>query len=156
MQTTSAAKMQNTCGIFSRQGQLFALDSRHVREFVETRDLELTLIPRAPACLAGILNLRGEVLPVILPDRFLGLSDRHYEKGKPVIRIRHETLNLGLQVDSLRAVAAIPPENLAPHPLARHSDIFSGTFVLPGFGAIDLINLQHLLERVITKTNFDL
>ena len=156
MSTPTAVSQPPTCGIFSRQGQLFALDSRLLREFVETRELELTLIPRAPACLAGVLNLRGEVLPVILPDRFLGLGDQRYERGKPVIRIRHDSLSIGIQVDSLRAVAAVPSENLAPHPLARHSDIFAGTFVLPGFGAIDLLDLQRLIDRIVTRTTFDL
>ena len=156
MSTHPAVSAPPTCGIFSRQGQLFALDSRLLREFVETRDLELTLIPRAPDCLAGVLNLRGEVLPVILPDRFLGLPNQRYERGQPVIRIRHDTLSLGLQVDSLRSVAAVPAENLAPHPLTRHSPIFAGTFVLPGFGAIDLLDLQQLIERIVTRATFDL
>ncbi len=153
---TTAPNPAPACGIFSRQGQLFALDSRHLREFVETRELDLTLIPRAPSCLAGVLNLRGEVLPVILPDRFLGLPDHKFERGKPVVRIRHENLHLGLQVDSLRAVAHVPVENLAPHPLARHSPVFAGTFVLPGFGAVDLLDLNALLERVSARITFDL
>ncbi|HYO57329.1 chemotaxis protein CheW [Archangium sp.] len=66
--------------LFTLEGQRYALPTRDVRELV--RAVRLTPLPHAPAVMEGLLNLRGELLPVLdmrrrfrLPTRRLSASD---------------------------------------------------------------------------------
>jgi purine-binding chemotaxis protein CheW len=49
--------------LFTLEGQRYALPAADVRELV--RAARLTALPRAPAVVEGLLNLRGELLPVL-------------------------------------------------------------------------------------------
>ncbi len=66
--------------LFTLEGQRYALALEDVRELL--RAVRLTPLPRAPAVVEGLLNLRGELLPVLdmrrrfrLPARPLSSSD---------------------------------------------------------------------------------
>ncbi|NMO22383.1 purine-binding chemotaxis protein CheW [Pyxidicoccus fallax] len=49
--------------LFTLEGQRYGLPAGDVRELV--RAARLTPLPRAPAVVEGLLNLRGELLPVL-------------------------------------------------------------------------------------------
>lgn len=66
--------------VFEVADQKYALPTRDVRELV--RAVEITPLPDAPAVIEGVVNVRGQVLPVLdvrarfgLPARALDLSD---------------------------------------------------------------------------------
>ena len=72
--------------LFTLEGQRYALPLEDVRELV--RAVRLTPLPRAPAVVEGLLNLRGELLPVLdlrrrfrLPARRLSASDRKVRRS---------------------------------------------------------------------------
>ena len=49
--------------LFTLEAQRYALPTSDVRELL--RAVRLTPLPRAPAVIEGLLNLRGELLPVL-------------------------------------------------------------------------------------------
>ena len=66
---------------FSLDSQLFAFDVNQVGKVV--RAMRITQLPEGPELLLGIIDLRGETLPVVnirkrfrLPERELALDDR--------------------------------------------------------------------------------
>jgi purine-binding chemotaxis protein CheW len=67
--------------VFSLDGQLFAFDVNRVGKVV--RAMQLTQLPEGPELVQGIIDIRGETLPVInirrrfhLPAREIALDDR--------------------------------------------------------------------------------
>jgi purine-binding chemotaxis protein CheW len=91
----------------------YALDLRRIREIVQP--LPVVPVPRAPECLEGVMDLRGEVLPVVDVRRRLGLPPR--EGGRPkVLVVNVAGRLLGLVVDAVAEVLRIPRSAIGPPP----------------------------------------
>ncbi len=111
-----ALSRQRGYGCFVRQGQAFGLDVNYLQEVVHAR--QLTPVPLAPALLAGVVSLRGEILPVALIDSLLALEPCAFAAHKPIMVLRRADLLVGLQVDVVERVVTFPGEELLPSPLA--------------------------------------
>jgi len=68
---------------------------------------ELTHIPRAPAFVEGVINLRGAVLPVIDLRRRLGLATAERSDRQRVMVFLIEGMRTGFIVDSVAEVLKI-------------------------------------------------
>jgi purine-binding chemotaxis protein CheW len=67
--------------LFTLEGQRYGLRAEDVRELV--RAARLTPLPRAPAVVEGLLNLRGMLLPV------LDLRRRFHHPARPLSPLDH-------------------------------------------------------------------
>lgn len=102
-------------------GWLLALPAAAIAELVH--EPALVRPPHAPAALAGLLDLRGQVVPVLRPDVLLGLPMPQPGPFR-VLLVFHGTLeemaNLGWALLVERAVAVVAADTLHPVP-AGHS-----------------------------------
>jgi purine-binding chemotaxis protein CheW len=111
---------------------------------------QATPVPRAPAIVEGVINLRGRVIPVVnLGQR---LFDREFVPG-PTSRIvvaEGDTGAVGLAVDAASEVASIPVVDILPPPeTALSSEIaeaFEGVAQHSGRLVI-LLDLDKALPR---------
>lgn len=88
----------------------FALETAYVREISRVRDL--TIVPRTPSFLAGICNVRGEILPAFDLRKLFdftsqGLSDLSY-----VIVVGQETGEFGILADSVEQVTRVSIDSI--------------------------------------------
>jgi purine-binding chemotaxis protein CheW len=91
----------------------YVIDLRRIREIV--RPQPVMPVPRAPECLAGVMDLRGEVLPVVDVRRRLGLSPR--AGGRPkVLVVNVAGRVLGLVVDAVVEVVRLRRSAIGPPP----------------------------------------
>lgn len=102
---------------FRLDGDLYGIDVGHVQEVLRTQ--RVTPVPLAPAGVAGLINLRGQVVTAIELRRRLGRPPRPrgLESVAVVVRLHGETV--GLLVDSISDVVRVraadferPPETL--------------------------------------------
>lgn len=156
MHTTPPPGASVFTGIFMRQGQAFGIAAKATKEFIETRDMEPTLVPRAPSWLAGILNHHGDPLPLIMPDRLLGLPAKRFEKGKPVVAIQSDSLTMGIQVDQMLSVANIPLTECAPHPLHSVNPVYASVAFVPGIGVVDILDPGQIAAIMLRDISFGL
>jgi purine-binding chemotaxis protein CheW len=78
-----------------------------------------TPLPGAPECVCGLVNLRGQVLPVIdLSIRF-GLRPAQRSLWQPLIWLETSRRELLLTVESVAVVLACDPELFVPAPDPR-------------------------------------
>jgi purine-binding chemotaxis protein CheW len=79
---------------------------------------EITWLPKAPSFVKGIINLRGDVIPIIdLRDKF-GLETREQTAQTRVIVVEVEGRLMGMVVDSASQVVRIPADQIdAPPPV---------------------------------------
>jgi purine-binding chemotaxis protein CheW len=93
--------------------QSYALPISAVREIV--RPPEITPVPQSPEHVAGVMNLRGRIVPVIdLRKRF-----RQAIENSPKTRVLVIALDgrlIGLLVDSASEVLKIASEEIEPSP----------------------------------------
>lgn len=116
---------------------------------VTRRPERLTSLPKAPAFVDGIMNLRGQVLPVIDQRRRFGVPAEESAR-KPVIVVRIGASQAGFVVDSVLRVAGVPASALQPAPdLGRDQNpTIDRVASLEVDGRIVLlVNPQELLDR---------
>ena len=103
---------------FTLDGEVFATEIEKVREVLEYRDV--TKVPRTPDFMRGVLNLRGNVVPVVDPRLQFGM-----EQAEPTIdtcivivevRIDDESTLLGAIADSVQEVIDLDASQLEPPP----------------------------------------
>lgn len=87
---------------FSVAGQDFAVPIELVQEVI--RGVAPTRLPSAPEHLAGIMNLRGRVTPLLRLGLLLGLDGDSPDQGRFVIVCRAGGMRLGLLVDAMAAM----------------------------------------------------
>ena len=99
---------------FTVGGDEYAVEIQKVREVINFR--EITQLPKAPSFVKGIINLRGEVIPVIdLREKF-GLTHDAYSPMTNVVIVEIGRKAVGVVVDSVRHVIRVAPSELAPSP----------------------------------------
>lgn len=75
-----------------------------------------TKIPNVGGAIKGIINLRGKVVPVLDVRLKFGLPEIEYTDKTCIIILENDGMQVGLIVDSVREVASIRDEELAPPP----------------------------------------
>jgi len=91
----------------------YVIDLRRIREIVQP--LPIVPVPRAPEFVDGVVNLRGEVLPVVDVRKRLGLTPR--AGGRPkVLVVDVAGRILGLVVDGVTEVVRLPRSDIGPAP----------------------------------------
>ena len=84
MKGSSAEVLEFTLG-----AENYALDINIVREIVEM--MPITVIPRAPVYITGVINLRGEIVNIVNLNTFLKLSDRPITKDQKIIVLKKDS-----------------------------------------------------------------
>ena len=100
--------------------EMFSLDILCIKEIIWYTGL--TEVPMMPACIRGVINLRGAVVPV------MDLSARFNKPSTPVgkstcivitevdVLAEGERQNMGIVVDAVQAVLEIPSSEIEPPP----------------------------------------
>ncbi len=87
---------------FTLGEQSFAVPITVVREIVEMQ--EITAVPHMPDYLRGVVNLRGQIIPIIDLRLRLGLEFREYDRRTCIVIVAHEDKQVGLVVDRMDEV----------------------------------------------------
>ena len=127
---------------FTVGGDEYAVEIQKVREVITFR--EITQLPKAPSFVKGIINLRGEVIPVIdLREKF-GLAHEGYSALTNVVIVEIGRKAVGVVVDNVRHVIRVAPSDLAPSPPFIGG--LSGSYV---------VGVAKLGERLIVVLDMD-
>ena len=131
---------------FEVEGQVFGLDIMAIREIRAWSPT--TRLPRVPSYVAGVVNLRGTVLPVIDLGARLGWRETEATPRHAIIVTQQGAQISGWIVDSVSDIVTVPDNTLQPPPPTSTGD----TVVpfLEGLAAIEdrmvmVLNLAALL-----------
>ena len=91
----------------------YVIDLRRIREILQP--LPITPVPLAPEFLAGVMNLRGDVIPVVDVRKRLGVPGTSPRSKVLVVNVAGRLL--GLVVDAVAEVVRIPRSEIGPPPL---------------------------------------
>lgn len=103
---------------FKLGNEVFAIDVAGVREVLDWT--EITAIPRTPAFMSGVINLRGSVVPVV--DLRLCFEMSQTEKTHNTcivvveVNLEGEPFVLGALADAVEEVLDLDPEQIQPPP----------------------------------------
>ncbi len=74
---------------------------------------QITRVPKAQSYFAGVINLRGEIIPVMSLRTKFGLPDKEYTNATRIIIVKPESnAKIGVLVDEVREVVALEDDNI--------------------------------------------
>ncbi len=92
----------------------YLLDLMRTREIVQP--LSITLVPHAPEYLEGVVNLRGEVIPVLDVRKRFGLAPQPFTRKTKFLIVHVAGRVMALVVDGVSDVLRIPRSAIRPAP----------------------------------------
>jgi len=100
--------------VFSVGGEEYGLPVLRVQEII--RYLTPTKVPHGPSFVEGVIDFRGEVIPIVnLRSRF-GLPPKEYDSFSVIIVIEANGKIVGLTVDQVSEIINIPKDRIHPAP----------------------------------------
>ena len=89
----------------------YGIDIRNIDNIVRMQ--QITRIPKMPSFLKGVINMRGEVIPVISMRRKMGLEDDVITKSTRIIVLKLEQEgNVGFIVDEVKEVVTLSSKEI--------------------------------------------
>jgi purine-binding chemotaxis protein CheW len=135
---------------FSVGGERFAVDILDIREIIEVG--MMTSVPLAPEFIRGVVNLRGNVLPVVDLAVRLGRKRKPLTKRSCIVVIEVSGDGgqpLGILVDEVNEILDIPAANIQPAPSfgGRMKSEFIRAMGRVEDAFIILLNMNHVLTQ---------
>ena len=123
----------------------YGIEIRHVTEIVGIQ--KVTEVPDMPDFVKGVINLRGNVIPVVDVRTRFQMDTRPYDDRTCVVVVNIQETAVGLVVDTVNEVANIQPENISPPPKVRKG---TGSRYIQAMGKVGdevkiLLDVQRLL-----------
>jgi purine-binding chemotaxis protein CheW len=101
---------------FKLDDELFAINVSKVLEILEVKPI--TKVPKSPSFMKGVINLRGNILPVIDTRNKFCMSHADFTIDTCIIVLNisasSESLLVGAVVDSVQKVIDIPAASIQP------------------------------------------
>lgn len=132
-QDAAALSDQRTLVTFELCEQAFCVDIMRVREIRGWTGA--THLPHAPPYVRGVVNLRGVILPVLDLGARIGLRPVETSVRSVVIVVEFNERLIGLLVDGVSDIAAIPRADIRPPPdivCDINSSVVCGMFLREG------------------------
>ncbi len=99
---------------FTLGDEFYALETQHVSEVIRVGDI--TPVPGAPSFLAGVINLRGEIVAVVDLRPLLGLGPRAVTDLSRILVLGDERIEFALLVDSTQEVLRLRYDSILEPP----------------------------------------
>lgn len=123
-------------------GLLYGIDAEKVETIIT--DHTITRLPRVPHYVRGIINLRGQIIPVI---------DIRLRLGKPeadescILVVNEGSDSMGILVDGVDKMVDILPASILPMPTQNPQKLISGMCSLPDGKTLLILDCGLLLHE---------
>ena len=104
--------MENQLVVFDLANEHYGVDIAAVEGIIKMQ--AITAVPRAPAFVEGVTNLRGKVLPVIDLRKRFGLPSETATKDTRIVVVEMSGTTVGIMVDGVSEVLRVSAEAIEP------------------------------------------
>lgn len=116
------------CLTFESGGLVLFLSTNYVTEIIN--DHSITHLPLVPPFVKGIINLRGQILPVVDIRLYMGKEEIEYTNKTCIIVLNVDSIPMAIVVDSVRQVMDINLKNVRPIPVKRQQKLLDGMITM--------------------------
>lgn len=99
---------------FQLQDEEYGLEILKVRELMGI--MNITPVPQTPPYVKGVINLRGQVIPVMDLRSKFGLPEGEYDQKTCIVVVDVKGMLMGIVVDTVSEVLDIQSNNIEPPP----------------------------------------
>ena len=113
------------------------------------RNQRITRVPKAQSYYKGVINLRGEIIPVMSIRLKLGLEDDNYTDKTRIIIIKVDGATIGVIVDQVKEVVTLDSEDTEKVNRSAGDDVANS--YISGIGKHDgeLISLLDIVSLIV-------
>ncbi len=128
---TNESEVQSSverCLTFESGGLVMFLSTNFVIEIIN--DHSITPLPLVPPYIKGIINLRGQMLPIVDIRARMGKPQAEYTSKTCIVVLEVDSVPFGIIVDSVRQVMDIDLQDVRPIPVKRQEELLNGMITL--------------------------
>lgn len=146
LELMEAAAEARQCVIFRLGQEAFAVEIAMVNEIIRMKDI--TPVPGALPHIRGLVNLRGQTIPVMDLRARIGLPEMEGTADSRIVVIDFEAGRLGIIVDAVEEVMTFEAEDIQPAPAlaAGKEQEFVNGVARQEDRLVTLIDLQALVS----------
>ena len=111
--------------IFSSDGLMYGIKAEQVKDIIT--DYTITYLPRVPDYVRGVINLRGQIIPVVDIRLRLGKPEQNNFCG---IVVDVDGSMVGILVDMVEQMVDVPLDSILPVPTSTSQAMVSGMCTL--------------------------
>ena len=130
------------CLTFDSGDLVLYISTKYVIEIINNH--AITTLPLMPPYIKGIINLRGQILPVVDIQLRMEKESSNYTNENCIIILDINSVSLGIIVDSVRQVVDIDLKNVRPIPLKRQQKLLDGMVTMEDGSVFMSIDCQAL------------
>lgn len=144
---TSTSAYEGKYLTFALGKEEYGLEILQVREIIGL--MHITLIPRAPSYMKGVINLRGRIIPVIDLRLKFGMDSQAYTPETCIIVLNLSEVLMGIIVDKVSEVIDITRAHIEQSPRLG-GDV--NTDFITGMGKVsDKVIILLDIEKVLNE-----
>ena len=124
----------------------YGIDIKYVDNIIHMSSI--TRVPKVAPYVKGVINVRGEVIPVMNIRTKMGLSEAEYTKDTRIVIVKSEQQGfVGLIVDAVREVVTLEVDNIEKMSYDKTGkDMFVTGVGKHQGGLISLLDLNEVLS----------
>ena len=112
--------------IFSSDGLMYGIKAEQVKDIIT--GYAITYLPRVPNYVRGVINLRGQIVPMVDIRLRLGKPEKDNFCG---VVVDVDGNMVGILVDMVEQMVDVPIGSILPVPTSRGQAMVSGMWTLP-------------------------
>ena len=136
--------------VFKLNEQLYGISIQNVQIIEKMKPI--MRVPKVTACIKGVMNLRGEIIPVVSLREQFELERKDYTDKTRIIIVKLEDAMVGLIVDEVKEVVEIESAQVE---VVQNIQGKMKTSHILGVGKVEenivtLLNLTNIIEEAFT------
>jgi purine-binding chemotaxis protein CheW len=136
--------------IFELSDRLFGLRISDVQRIDDMENAEITPVPTTPHFLRGVINLRGNIVPIVDIREILNLPLKPPSRESRIMILNIKKVRIGIIVDAINEVRHIEKRDVQTE--SEQIGISDGKFISHIIqykdGFLVLLDLEHLYQAI--------
>ena len=129
---------------FSSNGLNIGVSTNYVIEIITNHII--TVLPLVPDYVKGIINLRGQIIPIIDIRLRMGNPSIDYTNSTCIIVLNINSVQIGIIVDDVQQVMDIDQSQISPVPVENRQELISGMVSSSDRSVILFLDCEQLLQ----------
>ena len=129
---------------FSSNDLNIGVSTNYVIEIITNHTI--TMLPLVPDYVKGIINLRGQIIPIIDIRLRMGKPSIDYTSSTCIIVLNINSVQIGIIVDAVQQVMDIDQSKISPVPVENQQELISGMVSSANSSVILFLDCEQLVQ----------
>ncbi len=129
---------------FMTDGLMIGVSTANVLEIIA--NYAIRPLPLLPDYIRGVINLRGQVLPILDMRLRMNKPFQEYDTKTCIIILDIDSMLIGLVVDSVSQVLDIDKTQVSPIPIENHHELTNGMISLEDGTVVLLLDCDAIVR----------